>query len=106
MSSKKQKKGSYISELRSEGRINENFLNTVSELKLEELIAIKLEQSSQMLKGKLYNFPIWYTIPYICRDACMKVATRVCITKTDMSNFLGLPYNNFKQIYREYNKNI
>lgn len=106
MSSKKQKKGSYISELRSEGRINESFLNTVSELKLEELIAIKIEQSSQMMKGKLYNFPIWYTIPHICRDACIKVATRVCSTKTDMSNFLGLPYNNFKQILREYNKNI
>ena len=51
MSSKKQKKGSYISELRSEGRINESFLNTVSELKLEELIAIKIEQSSQMMKS-------------------------------------------------------
>lgn len=106
MSSKKEKKSSYISELRSEGRINENFLNTVSDLKLEELIAIKLEQSSQMMNGKLYNFPIWYTLPIICRDACMKIASRVCITKTDMSNFLGIPYNNFKQIHREYNKNI
>ena len=106
MSSKKQKKGSYISELRSEGRINESFLNTVSELKLEELIAIKLEQSSQMMKGKLYNSPIWHTLPFICRDACMKVASRVCSTKTDMANFLGIPYNTFKQFYREYNKNI
>ena len=106
MSRKKQKKGSYISELRMDGKINENFLNTVSELKLEELIAIKLEQSAKMMNGKLYNFPIWYTLPVICRDACMKIANRVCMTKTDMANFLGIPYNNFKQIHREYNKNI
>ena len=105
MSTKNDKKSSYISELRSEGRINESFLNTVSELKLEELIAIKLEQSSRMMKGKLYNFPIWHTLPMICRDACLKVATRLCSTKSDMASFLGIPYNNFKQLLREYNNN-
>ena len=61
MSTKNNKKGSYISDLRSEGRINEDFINKVSELKLEELIAIKIEVSSRMTNGKLYNFPIWYS---------------------------------------------
>ena len=106
MSTVNNKKSSYISELRSEGRINESFLNTVSELKLEELIAIKLEQSAKIMKGKLYNFPIWHTLPMVCRDACLKVATRICSTKSDMASFLGIPYNNFKQVLREYNKNI
>ena len=101
MSTQNSKKGSYISELRSEGRINEDFLNTVSELKLEELIAVKLEVSSRMTKGKLYNFPIWYSLPSVCRDACMKFAS-----KSDMASLLGIPYNVFVQIYREYNKNI
>ena len=106
MSTLNSKKGSYISELRSEGRINEDFLNTVSELKLEELIAVKLEMSSRITKGKLYNFPIWYTLPSICRDACMKFASRVCRSKSDMASLLGIPYNVFVQIYREYNKNL
>jgi len=106
LSSQNSKKGSYISELRSEGRINEDFLSTVSELKLEELIAVKLEMSSRITKGKLYNFPIWYTLPSICRDACMKFASRVCNSKSDMASLLGIPYNVFVQIYREYNKNL
>jgi len=106
LSSQNSKKGSYISELRSEGRINEDFLSTVSELKLEELIAVKLEMSSRMTKGKLYNFPIWYTLPSVCRDACMKFASRVCNSKSDMASLLGIPYNVFVQIYREYNKNL
>ena len=106
MSTQNSKKGSYISELRSEGRINEDFLNTISELKLEELIAVKLEMSSRMTKGKLYNFPIWYTLPNVCRDACIKFASRVCNSKSDMASLLGIPYNVFTQIYREYNKNI
>ena len=106
MSSKHTKKNSYISELRSEGRINEDFLNTVSELKLEELIAVKIEMSARMTKGKLYNFPIWYTLPNVCKDACMKFASRVCNSKSDMASLLGIPYNVFVQIYREYNKNL
>jgi len=106
LSTENDKKGSYILELRSEGRINEDFINKVSELKLEELIAVKLEVSSRTTKGKLYNFPIWYTIPSICKDACMKVADRLCKTKADKASFLGIPYNIFQQIYKEYNKNI
>jgi len=106
LSSQNNKKCSYISELISEGRINEDFLNTVSELKLEELIAVKLEMSSRITKGKLYNFPIWYTLPNICKDACMKFASRVCNSKSDMASLLGIPYNVFVQIYREYNKNL
>jgi hypothetical protein len=98
------KKGSYISELRSEGRINEDFLNKISDLKLEELIAIKIEMSSRMTSGKLYNFPIWYTLPAICRDACLRVANRICTSKADMASFLGIPYNVFIQIYRDYFK--
>lgn len=104
LSSKHTKKNSYISELRSEGRINEDFLNTVSELKLEELIAIKIEMSARMTKGKLYNFPIWYTLPNVCKDACMKVADRICNTKADMASLLGLPYNTFIQLYKDYIK--
>ena len=106
MSSQKQEKKSFILELRKEGRINEDFLNTISCLRLEELIAIKLEMSSRMLSGKLYNFPIWYTIPKICKAACMKIADRICKTKADKASFLGIPYNIFLQIHREYNKNI
>ena len=106
MSSKSIKKRSFISELKHESRINENFLNIVSDLKLEELIAVKLEQSARMTGGKFYNFPIWYTLPYICKDACFKFATSICTTKSDMASLLGIPYSVFMQTYKEYNKNL
>tara|TARA_A100001015_G_C15019430_1_gene727241 strand:- start:1796 stop:2113 length:318 start_codon:yes stop_codon:yes gene_type:complete len=103
LSSKKNKKRSFISELRHEDRINENFLNIVSDLKLEELIAVKLEQSARMTGGKFYNLPIWYTLPYICRDACFKFASSICNTKSDMASLLGIPYDTFVDIYKKYN---
>jgi len=104
LSSEKSKKKSFISDLRSEGKINENFVNIVSNLTLEELIAIKLEDSANMTNGKLYNFPIWYSMPYICRDACFKFVYGVCDTKSDMASVLGIPYTNFIEIYRKYNR--
>lgn len=102
MSSEKIKKRSFISELRSDGRINNEFLNVVSDLTLEELITIKLEVSARMLKGKLYNFPLWYAMPNICRDALLKFVSKSCKTKTDMASTLGLPYNSFIDIYKDY----
>ena len=103
MSSKKSKKRSFINELKNDGRINENFLNVVSDLKLEELIAVKLEQSARVTGGKFYNLPIWYTLPYICRDACFKFASSICNTKSDMASLLGIPYDYFIELYKKYN---
>ena len=102
MSSKNDKKKSFILSLKKEGRITEDTLNVISDLTLEELIAVKLESSARATSGKLYNFPIWYTIPNICRDACIKFARSCCNTKTDMSNLLGIPYDQFNILYRKY----
>lgn len=102
MSTEKEKKRSFISELREEGRIDSHFLDKVSDLTIEELIAIKLEHSAKLMSGKLYNFPLWYTLPYMVRDALMNFVSRNCKTKMDMSNVLGVPYNDFIQMYRKY----
>ena len=102
MSTQTQEKKSFILSLRKEGRINEEFLNVVSELTLEELIAVKLEVSSRSLNGKLYNFPLWYSMPNICKDACILFVRTCCKTKSDMASVLGLPYEHFITIYKKY----
>lgn len=103
MSTKKSKKGSLILSLKKEGRINEETLNALSDMTLEEMIAVKLELSAQNTKGKLYNLPIWYTLPNICRDACMRFAFTYCSTKSDMASLLGIPYEYFIDVYKKYN---
>ena len=57
MSTKKDKKDTFILELKKKGKVNQDFLDKVSDLTLEELIAVKLELSAKMIGGKLYNFP-------------------------------------------------
>jgi hypothetical protein len=104
LSRETQEKKSFILSLKQEGRVNEGFLNVVSDLTIEELIAVKLEQSSKMMRGKLYNFPLWYTMPNICRDACMIFARTCCSTKSDMASVLGVPYEYFVDLYKKYYK--
>lgn len=103
MSSKKLKKRSFISILKNEGRVNERFLNIVSDLTLEELIGIKIEMTSRMFKGKLYNLPLWSAFPRIAREALLYVAITTCKTKTDMSTFLGITTEQLYEIQKKYN---
>ena len=104
MSSKSRKKITLTSELRKSGKIDNNFIDKLSDLRIEELIALKLESSAKMMNGKLYGIPLWYTLPYAVRDSLMDFVSRNCKTKSDMSSTLGIPYEMFIQIYKKYIK--
>ena len=103
MSNKKQKNYSFIRLMKKDRRINENFLNILSSLSLEEVIALKLELSIQNINNKLYNFPLWSSMPNIARDALLRYAMSACQSKRDMARFLGIPINKFNEILRKYN---
>ena len=106
MSREKIKKRSFISKLKKEDRINENFLNIVSDLTFEELLAVKIEMASRLFKGKLYNIPIWITMPRIIKEALLHVAINSCKTKTDMCSFLGITLDQFNEIIKDYNLEV
>jgi len=103
MSNKKNKNFSFIYVMKRERRINENFLNTLSSLSLEEVIALKLEMSINLISNKLYNFPLWSSMPNITRDALLRYAMSACQSKRDMARFLGIPINKFNDILKKYN---
>ncbi len=96
------KNHSIINKLRREQRLNENFLNVLSSISLEELIAIKLEQSSRILGGKLYNFPLWKAMPEICRDALLKYSYTACDTKKDMARLLGIDRSDLYKFLKKH----
>ena len=103
MSSKKQKNYSFIRVMKKERRINENFLNFLSSLSLEEIIALKLEIASKPISGKLYGIPIWKSIPFIVRDAVLKTAISVCRTKVDAANLIGMDVDKMDNLLKKYN---
>ena len=103
MSNKKKNNYSFINLMKKDRRINENFLNILSSISLEEAIALKLELSIKNINNKMYNFPLWASMPNITRDAMLRYAMAACQSKRDMARFLGIPINKFGDILKKYN---
>ena len=100
---KKKKSYSIIRKLRKEGKLPEEMEIFVSNLPLEDLIALKLEISSRPVSGKLFGIPIWKSIPFIVRDAVLKTAISVCRTKVDAANFIGMDVDKMDNLLKKYN---
>ena len=104
MKEKKNKKSySIIRKLRKEGKLPEEMEIFVSNLPLEDLIALKLEISSRPVSGKLFGIPIWKSIPFIVRDAVLKTAISVCRTKVDAANLIGMDVDKMDNLLKKYN---
>jgi len=84
--------------LRNENRINNNFENILSQLSLEEIIALKLELSTPIVRGKMYGSNIYYTLPVACRDALIRWALTMAPGKKSAADFLGIDYANMKKL--------
>jgi hypothetical protein len=100
---KKKKSYSIIRKLRKEGKLPEEMEIFVSNLPLEDLIALKLEISSRPVSGKLFGIPIWKSIPFIVRDAVLKTAISVCRTKVDAANLIGMDVDKMDNLLKKYN---
>ena len=89
--------------MRRERKINDQFLNVLSSLTLEEIIALKLELAIQMTKHKFYNFPLWKALPSICRDAVLRYTLSACQSKRDGARMLGIDIREFDRLLKRYN---
>ena len=88
--------------LRTENKSNEQFEIMVSGLSLEELIALKLDLAARTTGGKMYGFPLWYSIPEMCRDAVLKYVLSASRTKMEAARFLGVNKEYFYRLLKKY----
>tara|TARA_B100000287_G_scaffold320155_1_gene304020 strand:- start:181 stop:525 length:345 start_codon:yes stop_codon:yes gene_type:complete len=94
---------SFISIMKQEKKINEEFLSVLSSLSMEEIIALKLETAIRLTKHKFYNFPVWKAIPSICRDAVLRYTLSACQSKRDGARMLGIDVREFDKLLKRYN---
>ena len=87
--------------LKKNKKITDDFEVMLSSLTLEELIGLKLELSSSYINNKLYNFPIYKSIKYIIKDACIRFALSSTRTFKDAASLLGI---NERQLHTEMKK--
>ena len=97
----KYSKYSLRNKLLREKKINSDFEVILNTLKLEEIIALKLELSNLYINNKLYNFPLYKSIKYIIRESLIIFALSSTRTIKDAASVLGMRE---RDIYSEIKK--
>ena len=96
------KSKSIIKLLKDQNKINDQLLVCINSLSLEDVIAIKLELTSNNINNRLYGFDIWRALPNVVKEATLKLAISTTKSKKDASRFLGLTYLEFLNICKKY----
>ena len=98
----KNKNYSMINKLRKDRKSNEEFEIMLSNITLEEVIALRLELASQSISNRLYGFPLWHSINDIIKEAVVKYAFSATRTQFEAMRFLGLKENSFHELKKKY----
>ena len=96
------KNKSVILALKAKNLLNDSLLVGINNLALEDLIAIKLELSCNLINNRLYGFDIWRNSNKIVQEAILKFAISTTKSKKDAARFLDLTYVEFKKLLRRY----
>ena len=84
---------------------NKSFEDIINNISIEDLIALKLEVSARLVKGKFYGFPIWKTIDYIIKESLIKFALSSTKTQKEAANVLGINISDLKVYIKKYDIN-
>jgi len=88
--------------LRKENRSDDKLEMMLSNLSLEEVIALKLEISSRSVSNRLYGLPIWHSMNHIIKESVLKYALSATKTKGEAMRFLGLKPVDFGKLMKKY----
>ena len=99
----KNKHYSLINKLKKENKIDDKFQSTLSSLTLEEIIGLKLEQSSKILNGRQFGLPLWRTLDFIVKEAVMKWVISASRTDIESARYLGLEVSEFYNFRKMFN---
>lgn len=83
--------------LKSEGKISEEFEVMLNNLSLEEMISLKLELASKIMRGNLFGFPIIKAMPNIVRDALITFALSATKNLSEAASLLGITVQELKK---------
>jgi len=96
---------SFINYLKDQNKISDSLLVVINNLTIEELIAVKLELSANMINNRLFGLDIWRNSGYIIKEALLMFAISTTQSKKDAARFLGLTYLDFKKALKKYEVN-
>ena len=99
-------KYSLRNKLHREKRTTDDFEAMLHNLSLEEIIGLKLELAASHINNKLYNFPVYRSLRYIVKEACLHFALSSTRTFGDAASFLGLREGDLRKEIAKFNINL
>ena len=91
-----------INKLKDNNLVSDDLLVLVNNMSLEDIIALKLELSSRIVKNRFYGFDVWRNSKFIVQEAILKFAISATESKKDAARFLGLNYHTFLKLTKKY----
>lgn len=88
--------------LRKEDKSNEQFERMIAQLDLMDLIALKLEMSARVVKGKLYGVPFLKILPKICERAAIEYAFEQSDRACEGALMLSIPPKRYRRLTDKY----
>jgi len=88
--------------LREQNKSNDLFEAMISNLTLEELIALKLEMTYKNLDTPIYGLKLFRVLNYLVQDAFFKFTLSVTPNKNKARIFLGLDKKDFNWYLSRY----
>ncbi len=95
-------KYSLRNKLKKEKKTTDDFEVMLHSLTIEDLIGLKLELAASHINNKLYNFPIYRSMRYIVKEACLHFALSSTRTFDDAASFLGIRPGELKKEIQKY----
>jgi len=92
--------------LKKEKKITNDFEVMVQRLSLEELIGLKFELAASHINNKLYNFPVYRSLRYIVKEACLLFALSSTRTFDEAAGFLGIRPGELRNEIKRFKINL
>ena len=89
-----------------EKKITPEFLEMLSFITYEELLALKLEQTSKIMGTPYLGFSLWNTLKDICRDAIVKYAYSLGLSNYDAAAIIGISKKSFARYTQKYHSGL
>ena len=94
---------SIINTLREQKKSNEYFEIMLSNISLEDLIALKLELSYRSIGVALYGIPLWKSLHHIIREGLLKYIVSISNSKGEAARYIGVDILRLLSLLKKYN---
>ena len=88
--------------LKRDKKITDDFEIMLQTLSIEEVLGLKFELAASHINNKLYNFPVYRSLKYIVKEACLHFALSSTRTFGDAASFLGIRPSELRKEIHKY----